>query len=320
MSLPAFDPIAWASDRGLVPGPSILTERPSPLLAGRLEIDPVSRAVVVDPGLSTAVVERALRDDGFTLGRFPERFEHASVGELVANDEPGAGASGAGFAQLLLGYDETALVLAVRQRPAAQAGRGIVVESLDAGAEVLRSLAQGGLLPEIAFVADPPAAQLYAHLVGDLKAWQALANGHALAVLIAAGASGEAGLRLEEAVAGFSDIVVADLGQGFARRWAAARYDLPGHAAHLASRGILLDVRRAWHRWSTLGAALDVPSAAAWCGREVLGADGHGAVLSERTLASRARSGEGQEPDASGDEDGAGEPTAADVLTEEHGG
>ena len=97
--------------------------------------------------LAAVTVEARLREEDLTLGLFPERYEVASVGELVEGDDPGAGARGAGFATLLRGTEDGLLLLDVRRRPAAQSGRGLLVESFAAGCEALRVLAQSDMVP-----------------------------------------------------------------------------------------------------------------------------------------------------------------------------
>ena len=118
-------------------------------------VDAHSLLCSVDPALAAVTVEARLREEDLTLGLFPERYEVASVGELVEGDDPGAGARGAGFATLLRGTEDGLLLLDVRRRPAAQSGRGLLIESFEAGCEALRILAQTDVVPAISLLADP---------------------------------------------------------------------------------------------------------------------------------------------------------------------
>jgi alkyldihydroxyacetonephosphate synthase len=280
----AFDPLAWAAARGHRPGESILEAAPPLAVEGTIDVDVLSLAVDADPALPAVAVERRLREHGLTLGLFPERYESAAIRDLVADDDPGAGASGPGFASLVIAASPQAVTLAVRRRPEVQAGRGLLIESIDAGAEVVRRLAQDGLLPEIAVVADPDAADLLLAVAGDPDGLRSRRAPSALAILIAAGRAGEAALRLEEAIAAFSDCTVADLGQNVARAWAGSRYDLVRHADVLAAAGIRLEPATAWHRWSELPAALGGEAASGAVGRELLGAGPHGVRVLTRRL------------------------------------
>ena len=279
-----FDPIAWAARHGATPGPPV--ERPPAATSvGAMYVDVQSLLCSVDPALAAVTVEARLREEDLTLGLFPERYEVASVGELVAGDDPGAGARGAGFATLLRGTEDGLLLLDVRRRPAAQSGRGLLVESFAAGCEALRILAQTDILPAISLLADPAAADLLLEVAGDPDGARAsLGDGTALLILVAAGRQGEAAARAERAIAAAASYISSDLGQNVARAWAGSRYDLPEHAATLAAAGYRLETSREWHRWSRLEAALDARPEGAWCGRELVGVSAQGAVLQDRIL------------------------------------
>ena len=113
-----FDPIAWAARHGATPGPPVELP-PAVTSIGAMYVDTHSLLCSVDPALAAVTVEARLREEDLTLGLFPERYEVASVGELVEDDDPGAGARGAGFATLLRGTEHGLLLLDVRRRPAA---------------------------------------------------------------------------------------------------------------------------------------------------------------------------------------------------------
>jgi alkyldihydroxyacetonephosphate synthase len=279
-----FDPIAWAVRHGAVPG-SPVERAPAVTSVGAMFVDAHSWLCAVDPALAAVTVEARLREEDLTLGLFPERYEVASVGELVEADEPGAGARGAGFRTLLRGTEDGLLLLDVRRRPEAQSGRGLLIESFAAGCEALRVLAQTDVVPAISLLADPAAADLLLEVAGDPdRARATLGDGRALMIVIAAGRQGEAAARAERAIAACASCISADLGQNVARAWASSRYDLPEHAATLGAAGYRLETSRQWHRWSRLPGALAEPPAGAWCGREVFGVSGQGAVLQDRIL------------------------------------
>ena len=87
-----FDPIAWAARHGAVPG-SPVDRAPAVTSVGAMFIDAHSLLCAVDPDLAAVTVEARLREEDLTLGLFPERYEVASVGDLVEGDDPGAGSS-----------------------------------------------------------------------------------------------------------------------------------------------------------------------------------------------------------------------------------
>jgi hypothetical protein len=313
MSGAPFDPAAWAASRGVSAGEPRRLAEPEVAVAGEIEIDRRSLAVRVPRRMAAVAVESRLREQGLTLGLFPERYEVASVEALADANDPGAGASGAGFGSLVLDRDPATLLLAVRPRPEAQAGRAFRCDDLAAAAEFLRKAAQEGVLTEIAFAADAVAAELVLRVAQDPDgARYQLGPSAALLVLIASGHHGEAAARLDE-VAGTLGDGIEDLGQNVARAWAQSRYDLAMHARVLASAGYRLETRWAWQPWSGVAAAHDADrSAPDYAGTELLGAGPHGATLLTRWL-----SAEGERRDTQRDQAGAGEARPGDPLTEE---
>jgi hypothetical protein len=281
-----FDAVAWARQLAGEPGPPEAVADEGPAASGTIEIDETSLIAAVEPALSAAAVEERLRDAGLTLGLFPERYELASVGELVDGDDPGAGATACGFASLCVGRDGDRILLGVRRRPEAQAGRGLLVSDFGGGIEALRLAAQAEALPQIALLADRGSADLWLRVAGDPDgAVASLGGDNALVVLVASGRHGEAAPVVERAIVALGDAVVEDLGQNVARAWTGARYELARLTASLATAGYDLSSERAWHRWSALAEAA---AAADGIGREITAAGLHGAVLQRRRL--RARS------------------------------
>jgi hypothetical protein len=312
-----FDPAAWAASTGTPAGEPRRLSEPVVTTAGEIEVDRRSLAVRVPRGMAAVAVEGRLRDQGLTLGVFPERYEVEAVGVLAAADAPGAGASGPGFRSLVLSEDDATLLLAVAVRPEAQAGRAFRCGDFPAGGELLRRAAQEGVLPQIAFVADAAAAGLLLGVAGDPDdARRRLGGSSALIVLIAAGRHGEAAVRLDDAVAVLAD-EAEDLGQNVARAWAQSRYDLALHARVLAAAGYDLVTSWRWHSWSTVDDAYAAATGlAGHAGTELLGCDPHGGRLVTRIL---RPSGERERRHADGDQPGAAEPHPRDPLAQEAG-
>jgi hypothetical protein len=310
-----FDPIAWAAAQGVGPGEPRRLEEPEADMAGTVEVDRRSLAARVPRRMAGVAVEGRLREQGLTLGLFPERYEVASVGAMVEADDPGAGASGSGFGSLVLEQDTATLLLAVRVRPDAQAGRAFRCPDLASGAEALRLAAHAELLCDLALVADAGAAGLLLAVAQDPDGASQRLRGGALVILIAAGRQGEAAGRLEATARVLPD-EFEDLGQNAARAWAQSRYDLAMHARTLAAAGYDLGVTYDWHPWSRLDeAAAAAEMAPGYIGCQLAGCSPHGGRLALRTL-----SGESQNGDAHGHQAGADQPHPGDRLAEEAGG
>lgn len=152
-------------------------------MAAVLEVDPVSRAALVQAGTSGPELERQLGEHGLTARFYPQSFEFSTVGGWIATRAGGhfatgethvddlvesvravsyAGvwasrrlpASGAGPSPdaWLLGSEGTLGVitsawLRVRPRPARRASRPVWFPSWAAGVDAVRDVAQSGLAP-----------------------------------------------------------------------------------------------------------------------------------------------------------------------------
>ena len=283
-----FDPVAFAAAHVGPPGPpQPFSLNPPPDGAAIIAVDAGSLTVTVPLVAAAAPLEAGLREHGLTLGLFPETFERATVGELLEDDAPGAGASGPGFASRLVRRPESGVVaLGVRRRPAAQAGRALAVGAFEDAVHAVRRLAQDGDLPEIALVLDAAAADLWLSAADDPDGARArIRPGGALLLLIASGAEGVAARRVATAVRDAALADAVDLGQNPARGWAAVRYDGPGHAATLARAGYVLEVERQRLPWSDIvGAAIDARTHPGYTTCEVAGAAMHDALLTVRRI------------------------------------
>ncbi|SLN30287.1 FAD-binding oxidoreductase [Oceanibacterium hippocampi] len=148
-----------------------------------LEIDRASRAVRVQGGMRTPALEAALKPHGLTLRHFPQSFEMATVGGMIATRSgghfatlythiddfveatrsvTGAGimetrrlpGSGAGPSpdRLMIGSEGSLGViteawLRLQDRPTHRASTAILFDDFFAAAECVRQIAQSGLYP-----------------------------------------------------------------------------------------------------------------------------------------------------------------------------
>jgi alkyldihydroxyacetonephosphate synthase len=148
-----------------------------------LEVDPVSRAALIQAGATGPVLEAQLAEHGFTLRHFPQSFELSTLGGWIATRAAGhfatvlthiedfvestraitpAGVwesrrlpgSGAGVSpdRMLAGSEGILGVITqawvrVQPRPAHRASAGVRFERFPDGAACVRSLSQSGLHP-----------------------------------------------------------------------------------------------------------------------------------------------------------------------------
>ena len=161
-----------------------------------LEVDPVSLSARIQAGASGPVLEEQLRGHGLTLRHFPQSFEFATLGGMIATRAGGhfatvythiddlvqsvravtpAGVwesrrlpgSGAGVSpdRMLIGSEGILGVITeawvrVRPRPRFRASAGVRFDTFDAGAAAVRALSQSGLYPANCRLIDPAEARL----------------------------------------------------------------------------------------------------------------------------------------------------------------
>jgi alkyldihydroxyacetonephosphate synthase len=160
---------------------------------GRLRsvnVDRRSLTARLDAGLRGPEAEAALGREGLTLGHFPQSFEYATIGGFAATRSAGQASSGYGrfdalvssvrmltpagdletletphtaagpaLRELVIGSEGALGVIPdvtvrVRPAPAVRRYEAWIAESFEAGAEIVRALAQGPGLPEIVRVSD----------------------------------------------------------------------------------------------------------------------------------------------------------------------
>jgi alkyldihydroxyacetonephosphate synthase len=161
-----------------------------------LEVDPVSRAALIQAGATGPRLEDQLREHGLTLRHFPQSFEYSTLGgwivtragghfatlmthidDLVESVRavtpsglwesrrlPGSGA-GPSPDRMLIGSEGilgvvTQAWMRVQARPVFRASASVHFRSFDEGAAALRALAQSGLWPSNCRLLDPGEAAL----------------------------------------------------------------------------------------------------------------------------------------------------------------
>ena len=155
-----------------------------------VEVDKRSLTARLGAGLRGPEAEAALGAHGLTLGHFPQSFEYATIGGFAATRSAGQASSGYGrfdamvssvrliapagelrtletphtaagpaLRELIVGSEGMLGVIpevTVRVRPAPSTRRyeAWIAESFEAGAEIVRALAQGPGLPDVIRVSD----------------------------------------------------------------------------------------------------------------------------------------------------------------------
>jgi alkyldihydroxyacetonephosphate synthase len=291
------------------------------VLARVLDVDPVSRRVLVEPGISGPALEEALRGLGLEVPHHPESFRHSTVGGWVATGalgplvrgahlatpvgiiETGGGPQASGGPDLLataaggegaLGV-VTRAELTCRGRPEAQAGRALAFHDFAQGLVALRRLAQGGQIPELCELSDEDDMALAAPGLGRAQMAGRLRRraGAALLVLGTSGRRGDAAGRLQAALAACSEDAPRDLGVEPARLRVLRAYDgmhvrdVAIDAGYLADR---LDIACTWRalpvvREALIGAIEDVLGSPSLIGCRITDPGVDGARLCVRIFA-----------------------------------
>ena len=263
-----------------------------------VEIDRRSLTARLGAGLRGPEAEVALGREGLTLGHFPQSFEYATIGGFAATRSAGQASSGYGrfdalvssvrmhtpegeistletphtaagpaLRELVIGSEGVLGVIpdvTVRVRPAPGARRyeAWMAESFEAGAEIVRGLAQGPGLPEIIRVSDEEETEGTLALNGPRGVSGRLFEGYLGArrrrggALMIVGFEGD-----EESVARRRALTVralrnggaAYLGQAAGRAWEHGRYQGPYLRDTLMGMGAMVETLETSHTWSRFG-------------------------------------------------------------------
>ncbi len=317
-------------------------------LAGFREVTVDRRSLTarLGAGLRGPEAEAALAREGVTLGHFPQSFEYATIGGFAATRSAGQASSGYGrfdalvssvrllapagdmetlqtphtaagpaLRELVIGSEGVLGVIpdvTVRVRPAPPVRRyeAWIAESFEAGAEIVRGLAQGPGLPTIIRVSDEEETQGSLALSAPRGTTGRLLDGYLGLRRKRGGALMIVGFEGEgESVARGRSLAVralrsggaAYLGQGAGRSWEHGRYQGPYLRDTLMEMGAMVETLETSHTWSRLGELHQRVSAAiaaalqaqgtpglVWCHLSHAYADGASLYF---TFAARARRG-----------------------------
>ena len=263
-----------------------------------VELDQRSLTARLGAGLRGPEAEAALGARGVTLGHFPQSFEYATVGGFAATRSAGQASSGYGrfdslvssvrliapaggietletphtaagpaLRELIVGSEGVLGVIpdvTVRVRPAPRVRRyeAWMAESFEAGAEMVRALAQGPGLPDVVRISDEEETQGSLALSGPRGAAGNLFGAYlglrkrrdgALTILGFEGGEESVARRRALAVRELRSAGAAYLGQAAGRSWEHGRYQGPYLRDTLMGMGALVETLETSHTWSRLG-------------------------------------------------------------------
>jgi alkyldihydroxyacetonephosphate synthase len=263
-----------------------------------VSVDRRSLTATLGAGLRGPEAEAALGEQGLTLGHFPQSFEYATVGGFAATRSAGQASSGYGrfdslvssvrllapvgevstlasphtaagpaLRELVIGSEGVLGVIpdvTVRVRPAPTVRRyeAWIAESFDAGAEMVRAMAQGPGLPTIVRVSDEEETEGTLALNGPRGLSGRLFDGYLGmckrrgGALMIVGYEGD-----EESVARRRALTVralrrggaAYLGQAAGQAWEHGRYQGPYLRDTLMGMGAMVETLETSHTWSRFG-------------------------------------------------------------------
>ena len=236
---------------------------------------------VLEPGLRGPAAEALLNARGFTLGHFPQSYEHATIGGYAATRSAGqastgygrfdanvlgmtvqtpagplvlgrgaATAAGPSLLQLLVGSEGvfgviTSVTTRIRPVPAVKRYDAYLVRSWADGIEQLRALEQSGVVPTVARLSDLEETRVSLQLSAP-KAVRKLASGRCLLILGWEGTA--ASVRSRRRAASVKGLRLPKAGDS----WEHGRYGGPYLRDDLMDAGFLVETLETSAPWSSL--------------------------------------------------------------------
>lgn len=253
-------------------------------LASLVAIDPVAQTATLDAGLKGPEAEALLAAEGWTLGHWPQSFEHASLGGFAATRSAGqasagygrfddmvvamrvatpagtldvgrapASAAGPDLRQLFLGSEGTLgvitrLTVRVRPRPEQVVDEAWRFPDFATGAAALRRLAQDDIPVTVARLSDETETGVNQLLDGTQP------TGGCLAIIAYEGTAERVAVRRQETAAALQAAGGAALGEDAAAGWRDSRFAAPYLRDSLLDAGALVETLETAAWWSSLDA------------------------------------------------------------------
>jgi len=260
-------------------------------------VDRRSLTARLGAGLRGPEAEAALRAEGVVLGHYPQSFEYATIGGFAATRSAGQASSGYGRFDSLVGAvrliapagelrtletPHTAagpalrelvvgsegifgvipeVTVRVRPEPAQRRYEAWIAEDFEAGAEIVRALAQGPGLPDVIRVSDAEETEVSLMLSGPRglagRAFEGYLGlrrrrGGCLIVIGVEGDEESAARRRALSVRALRRGGAAYLGQGAGRSWEHGRFQGPYLRDTLMGMGAMVETLETSHTWSRL--------------------------------------------------------------------
>jgi alkyldihydroxyacetonephosphate synthase len=261
-------------------------------------VDERSLTARLGTGLRGPEAEAALGRQGLTLGHFPQSFEYATIGGFAATRSAGQASSGYGrfdalvssmrllapagelstletphtaagpaLREVVIGSEGVLGVIPdvtvrVRRAPSTRRYEAWMAESFEAGAEIVRALAQGPGLPEIIRVSDEEETEGTLALSGprglsgrlfDRYLGARRRRGGALVIVGFEGDEESVARRRALTVRALRNGGAAYLGQAAGRAWEHGRYQGPYLRDTLMEMGAMVETLETSHTWSRFG-------------------------------------------------------------------
>jgi alkyldihydroxyacetonephosphate synthase len=243
-----------------------------------LSLSEEDRTAVLEPGLTGPAAEAILNARGWTLGHFPQSFEHATIGGFAATRSAGQASTGYGrfdalvvamtvetpagrlelggppsaagpsLLQLFLGSEGafgviTSVTVKVKPLPSVKRYDAWLVPSWEDGIRQLRELEQSGVVPDVARLSDVEETAVSLRMSAP-RAVQLLARGRCLLVLGWEGTAASVKRRRTRA----RGIPLPGAGD----KWEHGRYDGPYLRDDLMDAGFLVETLETAAPWSSL--------------------------------------------------------------------
>ena len=253
-----------------------------------VSVDEVSGTATLEAGLLGPEAEELLSEHGLTIGHFPQSFRYASIGGFAATRSSGqssagygrfdslvmavrvatpigdlvlgsspANAAGPDLRELVLGSEGafgviTQVTLKVRPVPVVKRYEGWRFESFAAGADAMRRLAQGRLLPTVLRLSDE--TETAVNLASPDAAGTGSSGGSGGCLLITGyeGTADEVDRMWGPASELLESLGGSGLGDGPGESWARGRFDGPYLRDALLDLGVLVETFETVTFWSNL--------------------------------------------------------------------
>ncbi|MFF0777570.1 FAD-binding oxidoreductase [Streptomyces sp. NPDC003720] len=273
---------------GLAPERSAFVALDLRRMDGLLDLDPVSRTAVLQPGLRAPEAEALLAEQGFTLGHFPQSYEWATIGGFAAARSSGQASAGYGrfddmvlgltlatpegtietgraprsaagpdLRQLVLGSEGafgviTSVLVRIRPLPQTRVYEGWRFDSFEEGSAALRRLAQDGPRPTVLRLSDETETLIGLAQPDAIGSRLEQGDAGCMAITGYEGTAEDTGRRRERAAAVLRACGGTPIGAEPGERWAHGRYSAPYLRDALLDAGAFAETLETAAFWSRI--------------------------------------------------------------------